>query len=84
MVQGVGEVALHLGPGVGRLEALHVLVDEGDQARDVTPGDLIGGRCAHGKNTGGERSIKPVKDFGKHVFGGKSSVYLSCARKKRA
>ena len=44
VVEGVGEVALHLGSRVRGLEALHVLVNQGDQTRDVTPGDLIGGR----------------------------------------
>ncbi len=40
VVEGVGEVPLHLGSCVRGLEALNVLVDEGHQARDVATGDL--------------------------------------------
>lgn len=46
VIQGVVQVPLHLGASVGRVQAVHVLVDEGNEARDVTPGDLIGGRGA--------------------------------------
>lgn len=82
VVQGVAKVALHLVSRVGGLEALHVLVDQGHQTRDVTPGDLFdrgGGGATHEQhNTRGDKAISCVQaDFGLHTSSTTTSLVIS-------